>query len=53
VAFRPDQFGRSEEITDAYLLALAVGHGGKLATLDRGLKMAAVNGGEDALARVG
>jgi len=36
-------------ITDAYLLALAVAHGGRLATLDRRLSAVAVPGGDKAL----
>ncbi len=39
----------SRQITDTYLLALAVAHGGKLATLDRRLSTAAVKGGAEAL----
>lgn len=35
--------------TDIYLLALAVRHGGRLATLDRRLSPDAVHGGRDAL----
>ena len=34
------------QITDIYLLALAVKHGGRLVTLDRGLPLAAVRGAE-------
>lgn len=43
------QVQRSGQITDTYLLALAVAHGGKLATLDRRLVVAAVRGGAEAL----
>ncbi len=32
------------QITDVYLLALAVQHGGRLVTLDRGISLAAVRG---------
>ncbi|MDQ6640682.1 MAG: VapC toxin family PIN domain ribonuclease, partial [Pseudomonadota bacterium] len=39
----------SRQITDSYLLALAVAHGGKLATLDRKLVADAVAGGAAAL----
>lgn len=34
------------QITDIYLLALAVKHGGRLVTLDRGIAVAAVRGAE-------
>jgi toxin-antitoxin system PIN domain toxin len=34
----------SRQITDAYLLALAVRHGGRFVTLDRGVPLAAVAG---------
>jgi hypothetical protein len=34
------------QITDAYLLALAVKNGGRLATLDRGVSLRAVRGAE-------
>jgi len=37
------------QVTDVYLLALAVAHGGRLATLDRRIPMSAVVGGRDAL----
>ena len=37
------------QITDSYLLALAVHHGGQLATLDARLSPAAVPGGDKAL----
>lgn len=33
----------SRQVTDLYLLALAVGHGGRLVTLDRGIPLAAVS----------
>lgn len=39
----------SGQVTDTYLLALAVHHGGKLATLDLRLSAAAVKGGAQAL----
>lgn len=35
---------RPKQITDIYLLALAVKHGGRLVTLDRGLTISAVRG---------
>ncbi|HOV96953.1 MAG TPA: hypothetical protein PK789_09355 [Thermomonas sp.] len=38
----------SEQVTDTYLLALAVQHGGKLATFDKKLITSAVRGGEAA-----
>jgi toxin-antitoxin system PIN domain toxin len=41
------------QITDSYLLALARFHGGYLATFDRRLSAAAVNGGADALHIIG
>lgn len=37
------------QATDTYLLALALTHGGRLATLDRRLSTAAVKGGDSAL----
>ena len=39
----------SGQVTDSYLLALAVAHGGQLATLDRRLSTRAVRGGKAAL----
>jgi uncharacterized protein len=39
----------SGQVTDSYLLALAVVHGGQLATFDRRLSTKAVNGGKAAL----
>ena len=39
----------SSQITDTYLLALAVKHGGKLATFDKRLVANAVHGGKAAL----
>ena len=39
----------SRQITDAYLLALAVRHGGRLATFDQGIPAAAVTGGTGAV----
>ena len=38
----------SDQVTDTYLLALAVRHGGRLATFDRRLVTSAVRGGEAA-----
>lgn len=40
------------QVTDSYLLALAVRHGGKLATLDRRLVTEAVGNGQHALERI-
>jgi toxin-antitoxin system PIN domain toxin len=42
-----------EQVTDTYLLALAVSKGGRLATLDRRLSPHAVVGGRDALHLIG
>lgn len=39
----------SKQVTDTYLLALARAHGGRLATFDRRVVTAAVNGGAKAL----
>ena len=39
----------SAQVTDSYLLALAVAHGGRLATFDRRLSVKAVKGGKSAL----
>ncbi len=43
----------SSQVTDTYLLALAVAHGGVLATLDRRLSPDAVHGGAAALHVIG
>jgi len=43
----------SAQVTDSYLLALAVAHGGKLATFDRRLSIKAVKGGKAALHLIG
>ncbi len=40
---------KSSDLTDTYLLALAVRRGGSLATFDRRLRTAPVRGGADAL----
>jgi predicted nucleic acid-binding protein len=37
------------QVTDSYLLALAVAHGGRLATFDRRLSVRAVKGGKATL----
>ncbi|MGO8780248.1 MAG: VapC toxin family PIN domain ribonuclease [Rhodomicrobium sp.] len=42
--FDPDRILGPNQITDAYLLALAVKHGGRLATLDYGVSLRAVRG---------
>lgn len=52
VSLRDDaavDFGRvhgHQQVTDAYLLALAVAHGGCLATFDRGIPLSAVPGAQ-------
>jgi len=46
---RPDVVLAHAQTTDAYLLALAVHKGGKLASLDQRIPAAAVPGGADAL----
>jgi toxin-antitoxin system PIN domain toxin len=43
-----DRLLQSGQVTDSYLLALAVKHGGKLATFDKRLVTSAVHGGEAA-----
>lgn len=40
---------KSDQITDVYLLAMAVSRGGKLATTDRKIAANAINGGANAL----
>jgi len=45
----PDQLLSHGQITDTYLLALAVAHGGRLASLDHRLSVLAVRGGRAAL----
>ncbi len=49
----PDQLLSHGQITDSYLLALAVAHGGQLASLDHRLSVAAVRGGRAALRLIG
>lgn len=44
-----DRLLEAGQLTDAYLLALAVHHGGQLVTLDHRLNSAAVVGGSEAL----
>jgi hypothetical protein len=43
---RPDHVLGHRQLTDVYLLSLAVTNGGRLATLDRGIPLAAVEGAE-------
>ncbi len=45
----PGQILTSGQVTDSYLLALAVAHEGRLATFDRRLSVKAVKGGKAAL----
>lgn len=45
----PGAIVSAAQVTDTYLLALAARNGGKLATFDRRLSVAAVAGGADAL----
>ena len=45
----PSQIMTSGQVTDSYLLALAIAHGGRLATFDRRLSVKAVRGGKAAL----
>ena len=40
------------QVTDSYLLALAVAHGGRLASMDRRLVVSAVAGGAKGLALI-
>lgn len=44
-----DEIPNSRQLTDAYLLGLAVANEGVLATFDRNLSTTAVAGGEQAL----
>ena len=43
-AFRPEFLSGHQKITDAYLLAIAVRHEGRLATFDRSIPIKAVTG---------
>jgi toxin-antitoxin system PIN domain toxin len=45
----PAQIRTPGQVTDSYLLALAVAHDGRLATFDRRLSVKAVKGGKPAL----
>lgn len=49
----PDRLLTSAHLTDVYLLALAVAHGGRFATLDRRMMSIAVAGGAAALHVIG
>lgn len=49
ILVEPSRLLTSAQITDSYLLALAVRHGGQLATFDRRLVTTAVKGGAVAL----
>lgn len=49
VAIDPQRITTPRQVTDTYLLALAVVHGGQLATFDRRLSVAAVHHGRSAL----
>ena len=51
--FKPHRISSPKQITDSYLLGLAVRHGGLLATFDRNLSTDAVIGGENALHVIG
>jgi predicted nucleic acid-binding protein len=46
---RPGAVLTHAQVTDAFLLGLAVRNGGKLATFDHRIPSAAVEGGKDAL----
>lgn len=45
----PARIATSRQVTDTYLLALAIANQGQLATFDRRLSLAAVRGGARAL----
>jgi len=51
-SIRLSAIATAAQVTDTYLLALAVHRGGKLATFDRRLSPAAIAGGADALALI-
>jgi uncharacterized protein len=51
--FRAPNLLTSGQVTDSYLLALAVSRGGKLATLDRRLSAVAVHRGAESLYLIG
>jgi predicted nucleic acid-binding protein len=46
---RPASIGSYRQVTDTYLLALAVHNAGRLASFDRRLSTVAVTGGAEAL----
>ncbi len=48
-ALLPDTVVTHAQVTHAYLLALAAHKGGKLASLDKNIPVASVQGGADAL----
>lgn len=50
---RLSAIAKGSQVTDTYLLALAVHHGGRLATFDRRLSTAPVAGGAEALLIIG
>lgn len=50
---QPDKIATPAQVTDVYLLAIAVAKGGKLATFDRRLAINAVRGGRSAMALIG
>jgi hypothetical protein len=45
--FDPSGVLMSKQLTDLYLLALAVHHGGRLVTFDQGIKLSAVPGAQE------
>lgn len=51
--FTHDRLATSGQVTDSYLLALAVAHGGKFATLDRRIIPDAVHNGTQAIHVIG
>jgi hypothetical protein len=42
--FRPEAIAGHQQVTDAYLLGLAIRRGGRLATFDRSIPLKAVHG---------
>ena len=49
----PTHLTTAAQVTDAYLLALAIAHGGQLATFDRCLSTKAIRGGKAGLHFIG
>ena len=49
----PDKIATPAQVTDVYLLALAVARGGKLATFDRRLTASAIRGASKAISLIG